>query len=110
MDGKVRTVATGRRRHVAAFSLAALVCSAAIAQDAVPTRPAAPQLMKRGLYKDAIRVLLKEVQRLDEAECGKQFLMLKQSTSNTSTEETSRPKINIVTNWFEELKERVPVE
>jgi hypothetical protein len=27
-----------------------------------------------------------------------------------STEETSRPTINIVVNWFEELKEKVPVD
>jgi serine/threonine protein kinase len=41
---------------------------------------------------------------------GKRFLMIQEYTGDTSTEETSRPKINIVLNWFEELKERVPVD
>jgi len=41
---------------------------------------------------------------------GKRFLMVKDYGGDTSTESTSRPRINIVLNWFEELKERVPVE
>jgi hypothetical protein len=40
---------------------------------------------------------------------GKRFLMMKLATIE-STEETSRPTINIVLNWFEELKERIPVD
>jgi len=40
---------------------------------------------------------------------GKLFLMMKESTGDASTEGTSSPKINIVVNWFEEVKERVPV-
>jgi len=48
---------------------------------------------------------------------GKRFLMLKEaasvkeasSTSAPATEETPR-KINIIVNWFEELKQRVPVK
>ena len=42
---------------------------------------------------------------------GKRFLMLKPSTSTgtTSTAETPR-RINIVLNWFEELKKKVPVD
>jgi len=40
---------------------------------------------------------------------GKRFLMIKEATADTSTEETARKKINIVLNWFEDLKERVPV-
>jgi Tol biopolymer transport system component len=39
---------------------------------------------------------------------GKRFLMMKEATSDASVEGTSPPKINIVLNWFEELKERVP--
>jgi hypothetical protein len=40
---------------------------------------------------------------------GKQFLMMKLAAV-ASTEETSRPNINIVLNWFEELKQRVPMD
>jgi len=41
---------------------------------------------------------------------GKQFLMMKESTGDATTAKTSRPRINIIANWFEELKERVPVD
>ncbi len=42
---------------------------------------------------------------------GKRFLLMKSAvtTDDESTENTPR-RINIVTNWFEELKERVPVD
>ena len=40
---------------------------------------------------------------------SEKFLMLKEPVSEATTEETPR-KINIVLNWFEELKERVPVD
>ena len=42
---------------------------------------------------------------------GRRFLMIKQgvTSQDESTEETPRPKIIVVLNWFEELKERVPV-
>jgi len=41
---------------------------------------------------------------------GKQFLMLKEAApSGTPAPETPR-RINIVLNWFEELKQRVPVK
>jgi Tol biopolymer transport system component len=41
---------------------------------------------------------------------GKRFLMIKQRADYTSTEEASQPRINVVLNWFEELKQRVPVD
>jgi hypothetical protein len=43
---------------------------------------------------------------------GKKFLMIKPpaSTSATSTAAVSQPKIIVVVNWFEELKQRVPVK
>jgi serine/threonine protein kinase/Tol biopolymer transport system component len=41
---------------------------------------------------------------------GKRFLMMKESTGDETTKETSRPTINIIANWFEELKQRVPVD
>ena len=40
---------------------------------------------------------------------GDRFLMLKQAGAPSSTEAAPRPKIIIVQNWFEELKQRVPV-
>ena len=40
---------------------------------------------------------------------GKRFLMMKLAAVGP-TGETPRPNINIVLNWFEELKERVPVD
>jgi len=39
---------------------------------------------------------------------GKRFLMIKESQSSASA--GTQPKINIVLNWFEELKQRVPVK
>ncbi len=42
---------------------------------------------------------------------GKRFLMIKEATDVAVTEAgISRPRINIVLNWLEELKERVPVD
>jgi protease II len=41
---------------------------------------------------------------------GKRFLMMKPPGPSPSSEEAPRPKITIVFNWFEELKERVPVD
>ncbi len=38
------------------------------------------------------------------------FLMLKEFADEGSTEKGIQPEINIVLNWFEELKERVPVQ
>jgi Tol biopolymer transport system component len=40
---------------------------------------------------------------------GKRFLMMKEAGTNASAAEGPR-KINIVLNWFEELKQRVPVK
>jgi serine/threonine protein kinase/Tol biopolymer transport system component len=40
---------------------------------------------------------------------GKRFLMMKRAAASTSSSEASRQKINIVLNWFEELKQLVPV-
>jgi Tol biopolymer transport system component len=41
---------------------------------------------------------------------GKRFLMIKQPGVAPSAEEVVRPRITIVLNWFEELKQRVPVK
>ena len=45
-------------------------------QDVVPGRSAAPDLMKRRLYKDAIDVLMREIKGRDEPAGAKQYLML----------------------------------
>jgi dipeptidyl aminopeptidase/acylaminoacyl peptidase len=41
---------------------------------------------------------------------GKRFLMMKPPASTDTAAAAPRPKIVIVTNWFEELKHRVPVK
>jgi len=43
---------------------------------------------------------------------GKRFLMIKPPASTGAAPAAAgpRPKINIVVNWFEELKQRVPVK
>ena len=41
---------------------------------------------------------------------GKRFLMMKRSEATSSEEERPNPKITIVLNWLEELKQRVPVD
>ncbi len=40
---------------------------------------------------------------------GQRFLLLKNVTDQTGTDEATRPEITVVLNWFEELTERVPV-
>jgi hypothetical protein len=40
---------------------------------------------------------------------GKRFLMVKEPGSNTP-EDAGPLKLNVIVNWFEELKERVPVK
>jgi len=41
---------------------------------------------------------------------GKRFLMMKRSEATSSEEERPKPKITVVLNWDEELKQRVPVD
>jgi serine/threonine-protein kinase len=48
-------------------------------------------------------------QMYDISRDGKRFLMIKESGS-TASESKSTEQINIVLNWFEELKQRVPVK
>src|SRR5262249_45000471 len=40
---------------------------------------------------------------------GKQFIVVQASKSQSDTNQSSIPQINVVVNWFEELKQRVPV-
>jgi serine/threonine protein kinase len=41
---------------------------------------------------------------------GKRFLMMKELPGDAASYEASQQKFNVVVNWFEELKERVPVD
>ena len=41
---------------------------------------------------------------------GKRFLMIKKASRDQSAADAPRPRINIVLNWTEELKQRVPVK
>jgi dipeptidyl aminopeptidase/acylaminoacyl peptidase len=41
---------------------------------------------------------------------GKRFLMMKELSGDATSYEASRQKFNVVVNWFEELKQRVPVD
>jgi len=46
---------------------------------------------------------------MDISPDGKRFLMIKETASGESAAESPR-KINVVLNWFEELKQRVPAK
>ena len=64
-----------------------------------------PEELFRNIYSSAL-----PGHNWDIRPSGKQFLMIKEAVGDTSPEETLQPNITIVLNWFEELKERVPVE
>ena len=67
-----------------------------------------PKVLFRGKYVSALALIL---QPWDISPDGKRFLMVKPpvSAGDASGIAGSR-KINIVLNWFEELKQRVPVK
>jgi len=79
---------------------------------AVKTEPgfdmvATPQPLFRGAYlSQPGRLVNTSLQTYlwDVSPDGKRFLMMKEAGSAAST------RINIVLNWFEELKQRVPVK
>jgi serine/threonine-protein kinase len=64
-----------------------------------------PESLFRGTYTS----LLQDMHTWDISPDGKRFLMMKEVGSNGSEAGGPR-KINIVLNWFEELKQRVPVK
>jgi serine/threonine protein kinase len=79
----------------------------AVAVDTEPTfKPGKPVLLFRGTYVAGRG----EGVPWDISPDGKRFLMIKpgEATENEPVTEAPR-KIIVVTNWFEELKERVPV-
>ena len=65
------------------------------------------EVLFEGRYID---IETKNAHSWDISPDGKRFLMIKEYTGDTATEVTSRPRINIVLNWFEELKEKVPTD
>jgi serine/threonine-protein kinase len=67
----------------------------------------APQKLFRGPYACAAKYIGDSVS-WDISPDGKRFLMIK--LPGESTPESPKPRINIVLNWFEELKQRVPVK
>jgi eukaryotic-like serine/threonine-protein kinase len=77
---------------------------------AVETEPTFKLGVPKTLFKGAYYSYMSH--NWDLSRDGKRFLMIKpmQSTSETSAAPPPRPKITIVVNWFEELKQRVPVK
>ena len=73
--------------------------------DGAPTGP--PSVLFEGNY-----ILASGVQRhYDLSPDGPRFLMMKPGGGSVdSADATAGASINIVLNWFEELKERVPVQ
>ena len=69
-----------------------------------------PKILFRGMYL-SVGYGIYEITPWDISPDGNRFLMIKppQATDGESAAETPR-KINIVLNWFEELKERVPTD
>jgi serine/threonine protein kinase len=84
----------------------------AVAVETEPTfSPAKPKVLFKGTYVSLDAPF--DFTLWDISPDGKRFLMIKPtpaSTGATPAAAGSRPKINIVLNWFEELKQRVPVK
>ena len=69
-----------------------------------------PKILFKGTYVTAnFNMGTLELNPWDISPDGKHFLMMKESGANASAGEGPR-KINVVLNWFEELKQRVPVK
>jgi serine/threonine protein kinase len=70
-----------------------------------------PKILFRGTYS-AQALLKMATTQWDIHPNGKKFLMMKPaaSTGTAPAAASPQPKINIVVNWFEELKARVPVK
>jgi len=77
----------------------------------VETKPAlsfgTPKMLFRSAY---VQPISGEGTPWDIHPDGKRFLIMKPPGVTASTEVAPRPKINIVLNWFEELKQRVPAK
>ena len=73
----------------------------AAGQDVTAAGSAAPDLMKRGLYKDAINVLMREIKGLDEAGGAKKYLMLGECHYMLKLYDKARP-------WFYKADKHLP--
>jgi eukaryotic-like serine/threonine-protein kinase len=101
-DGKwigYRSAADGKLKKIAISGDAVM----AVPVETEPTfKPGKPTVLFQGTYIGANSTLW------DISRDGKRFLMMKEGASTTAGE-TPR-KINIVLNWLEELKQRVPMK
>jgi serine/threonine-protein kinase len=81
----------------------------AVSVETEPTfKPGKPKVLFRGAYfSDNVGQAV--LPRWDISPDGKRFLMMKETGSNAAKAEAP-PRINIVLNWLEELKQRVPVK
>jgi hypothetical protein len=82
----------------------------AVKVETEPTfKPGKPEILFRGAYSP---LSLEDGHPWDISPDGKRFLMMKPpvSTGAEAAAAGQEPKINIVINWFEELKQRVPVK
>jgi Tol biopolymer transport system component len=86
----------------------------AVMAVSVKTSPAfsreTPRVLFRGMYVSSVFMANNyDFATWDISPDGKRFLMMKEAGSNASEAGAPR-RINIVLNWFEELKQRVPVK
>jgi outer membrane protein assembly factor BamD (BamD/ComL family) len=70
-------------------------------QDVTAAKSAAPDLMKRRLYKDAINVLMREIKGLDEPGGAKKYLMLGECHYMLKLYDKARP-------WFYKADKHLP--
>jgi Tol biopolymer transport system component len=87
-------------------------CSDSVMAVAVQTapsfKPGKPEVLFQGKYVPAS---INDGHPWDISLDGKQFLMMKRPQSTGEESGTENPhKINIIVNWFEELKQQVPVK
>ncbi|MBN1570540.1 MAG: protein kinase [Acidobacteria bacterium] len=79
----------------------------AVPVEITPTfNPGKPEILFQGSY---VGLSLNDAHTWDISPDGKRFLMMKGPETPVSTADGPR-KINVVLNWFEELKQRVPVK
>jgi len=79
----------------------------AVAVETEPAfKPGKPEILFRGTYSP---LNLQEGHPWDISPDGKRFLMMKPPSTGTAPT-APRQKIIVVVNWFEELKQRVPVK
>ena len=72
--------------------------------------PGEPEVIFEGTYMPYNQKPV-DVATWDIHPSDKRFLMIKPfATNDNEPKNDDSPKINIVLNWFEELKERVPVD